>query len=112
MRRWLVLFLILTLTAGTVLLLGCGGSGNSTSSDGGDSQNSSQGPIGQAESAACAANRRSISSSVQQYNVMENKNATSIQQLVPKYLQSVPTCPSGGTYTLSGSTVTCSVHGS
>jgi hypothetical protein len=43
---------------------------------------------------------------------MEGKAPTSIQQLVPGYLESVPACPSGGTYTLSGDRVTCSVHGS
>jgi hypothetical protein len=112
MRRWLVLFLISILTAGAVLLVGCGGGSGTTSSDNGNSQNSAAGAVSQAEAAACAVNRRTIYTAVQQYNAFENKNATSIQQLVPKYLQSVPTCPSGGTYTLSGTTVTCSVHGS
>jgi hypothetical protein len=68
--------------------------------------------VGQAESAACAANRKMISTSSQSYFAMEGVYPSSIQQLVPEYLQSVPSCPSGGTYMLQGKTVTCSVHGS
>lgn len=111
MKRWLFAPLILVLLA--LLLVGCGsGGGSTTSSDNGDGQSTSGGPISAAEQAACSANRRTISSSIQQYNAMEGKSATSIQQLVPKYLQSVPACPAGGTYSLQGTTVTCSVHGS
>jgi len=73
---------------------------------------SDRGPVAKADSAACAANRRTMESSLQQYSVLEGKSATSLQQLVPKYLQSVPSCPSGGTYSLQGSRVSCSIHGS
>jgi hypothetical protein len=112
MKRWLVLFLSLILATLALLQVGCGNSENSTSQDNVSDQGSSGGAVGQAESAACAANRRTIASAVQQYKAIEGKSPTSIQQLVPKYLQKVPTCPSGGTYSLSGGTVTCSVHGS
>jgi hypothetical protein len=53
-----------------------------------------------------------ISMSAQSYFAMEGSYPGSIQKLVPGFLQSVPTCPSGGTYTLQGSSVSCSVHGS
>jgi hypothetical protein len=109
MRRWLV-FLILLLTL-AVLLTGCGGNENATT-DQNNGGTSSEGPVGQAEATACAANRRAISSAAQQYFAVEGAYPSSIQQLVPDYLTSVPTCPSGGTYTLQGKTVTCSVHGS
>lgn len=105
MRSALVLSLIMVLAAGAILLAGCGGSESTPTT-------AYEGAKESAEVATCAANRRSISSVAQQYNAMEGKYPSSIQQLVPKYLQSVPTCPSGGKYTLQGSTVTCSVHGS
>jgi len=110
MKRILVLFLLLMVLA--AIFAGCGGNGDAVdSSNDSGSGTSDGGPVGQAESAACAANRATISSAARQYQAMEGAYASSLQQLVPGYLQSVPVCPSGGTYTLQGSTVTCSVHG-
>ena len=113
MKRLLVLSLLVTLAVLT--FAGCGGdaaspgAGDAVTPNGGESSGGS--PVDQADAATCAANRKIISSAVQQYYSMEGVYPNSIQQLVPDYLMSVPTCPSGGTYTLQGSTVTCSVHG-
>jgi hypothetical protein len=113
MRRSLVFFLALllvALVALAALLAGCG-SGGSSSDGKGENAGSTGGPVGQAEAATCSANRRTISSAAKQYEALEGKSPTSIQQMVPKYLKSVPVCPSGGSYSLSGDAVTCSVHG-
>ena len=109
MRRWLIFSLLLVVLL--ALLAGCGGSGDSASGVG-ESGEGRGGAVGQAEAASCAANLRTIMGAVQQYQATEGTYPRSIQELVPEYLMSVPTCPSGGKYTLSGSTVTCSVHGS
>jgi hypothetical protein len=111
MRRWLVLSLVLMLIIGAILLAGCGNGAESILSDE-DAEVFEEGVIPAADSTACAANRRTISSAAKSYQAMEGKAPSSIQQLVPGYLQSVPTCPSGGIYTLKGTTVTCSIHGS
>jgi len=108
MRRWLIFSVLLVFLV--VFIAGCGSGGDAASSEGGEV--SQEGPIGQAEAAACAANRKMISTSAQSYFAMEGSYPGSIQKLVPGFLQSVPTCPSGGTYTLQGSSVSCSVHGS
>ena len=106
MKRWLIFILLLSIAA--VIAAGCGGSGETASTN----DTASQGGVeGQADAAACSANRRMISSASQQYFSMEGAYPASIQVLVPGYLQSVPACPSGGTYRLQGSSVTCSVHG-
>jgi len=110
MRKVFILVLLALLLA--VVMAGCGGESAQPSQGGQASGGSGGGPAGQAETAACAANRRAIAAAAQQYKAMEGKAPTSIQQLVPGYLESVPACPSGGTYTLSGDRVTCSVHGS
>ncbi|RJP26126.1 MAG: hypothetical protein C4536_16195 [Actinobacteria bacterium] len=107
MKRLFVLSLLLILLV--VVFVGCGGGADATSPS--DGESGGGGPVGQAEAATCAANRKTIAAAAQQYYGMEGTYPTSIQQLVPGYLQSVPACPSGGTYTLQGSTVTCSVHG-
>jgi hypothetical protein len=101
--RYLIVGLILISLV--VIVAGCGSSAEQLT-------NPTEGPVAKADSAACAANRRTMESSLQQYSVLEGKSATSLQQLVPKYLQSVPSCPSGGTYSLQGSRVSCSIHGS
>ncbi len=107
MRRWLLAFIVLA--AVLVLIAGCGG-GSETAAPG---ENATPGgPVGQSEATACAANRKLISGAVQQYYAMEGTYPKSIQQLVPKCLQSVPACPAGGVYNLKGTAVTCSVHGS
>ncbi|MBC7228846.1 MAG: hypothetical protein H5T74_00430 [Actinobacteria bacterium] len=107
MRRWLLVFLVLA--AAAVLVAGCGGGGETSAPQ---ENGAPQGPVGQSEATACAANRNIISSAAQRYHAMEGSYPTSIQQLVPGYLQSVPACPAGGRYSLQGTTVTCSVHGS
>jgi hypothetical protein len=98
--------LALSLISLVLLAIGCG---SSTAESGTDP---AAGAIAQADSAACAANRKMIESCLQQYQAIEGKPATSLQQLVPEYLQDIPTCPGGGTYSISGNTVTCSKHGS
>lgn len=110
MKRIFVLFLLLMVLA--VVFAGCGGNGDAVDSgNGSNGGTSSGGPIGQAETTSCEANRAIISAAARQYQAMEGAYPTSLQQLAPGYLQSVPVCPSGGTYTLQGSSVTCSVHG-
>lgn len=110
MRKIAVLIMLSLLAA--LLASGCGGTGAPEGKGGTSGGTGITGPVSQAETAACAANRRAISAAVQQYKAMEGKLPTSIQQLVPQYLESVPACPSGGIYTLSGERVACSVHGS
>jgi hypothetical protein len=107
MKRWSILLVLLITVA--VIAAGCGGSDGAAT--GGDPGTGQGGPVGQAESAACAANRNMITSALRQYDAIEGSTPTSIQALVPDYLQSVPSCPSGGRYTVKGNTVTCSVHG-
>lgn len=110
MKKAVLVLLFVVLFA---LILSSCGSGESTSPGGSEAGGTSiNEPTAQAEAAARAANRRAISAAAQQYRAMEGKAAASIQELVPKYLQTVPGCPSGGTYTLSGDRVVCSVHGS
>jgi len=108
MRRWLIFSVLLAFLA--VLVAGCGIGGGDTSGEGGEV--SQEGPVGQAEATACAANRKVISTAAQSYFAIKGSYPSSIQQLAPEYLQSVPTCPSGGSYTLQGKSVSCSVHGS
>lgn len=117
MRRWLIILLVLLMTIGLVTIVGCGSSGesSSTSDAGGDNMegnDSSKVTLSSTEATACAGNRRTISSAAKSYQAMEGKAPSSIKQLVPGYLQSVPTCPSGGVYTLSGTEAKCSIHGS
>ena len=113
MKRLLVLSLLVTLAV--LAFAGCGGDatspgeGDVVTPNGGES--SGGGPVDQADAATCAANRKIISAAAQRYYSMGGVYPGSIQQLVPDYLMSVPTCPSGGTYTLQGSSVVCSVHG-
>jgi hypothetical protein len=116
MRFWLVVLLVLFMTIGLIAIVGCGSSGAGDPSDTGggnmEGDDSTQVTLPSTEATACAANRRIISTAAKSYQAVEGKAPSSIQQLVPEYLQSVPTCPAGGRYTLSGTTVTCSVHGS
>jgi hypothetical protein len=105
MKRWLVLALLLVLLA--AMVAGCTGEGDSA-----DPTQPKEGPVGQAGSAACSANRKMIESAIQAYYGLEGVYPTSLQQLVPEYLESVPACPEGGTYTISGTKVICSIHGS
>lgn len=112
MKRSVPVILAALLFLPVLLLAGCGGESKTAVDTGTGGQATENSPVGQAEAAACAANRRAISSAAQQYQAMEGMVPSSIRQLVPDYLQSVPACPSGGTYTLSGTRVVCSVHGS
>ena len=105
MKRWLVLALLLVLLA--AMVAGCTSEGDSA-----DPTQPKEGPVGQAGSAACSANRKMMESAIQVYYNIEGVYPTSLQQLVPEYLESVPACPEGGTYTISGTKVICSIHGS
>jgi len=109
MKKVVILSLVFALLA--LVLAGCGGE-SAAPEESGEGGGTISGPVGKAESSACAANRQAIQSAVQQYKMMEGKSPTSVQQLVPKYLQKVPSCPDGGTYSISGDRVVCSVHGS
>ena len=51
-----------------------------------------------ANDAARQANLQIINTAIQVYIATEEKNPTSIDQLVPQYLPKVPTDPAGGTY--------------
>ena len=103
MKRWLVLGLLVVLLA--AVAAGC-------TSESVEPTQPKEGPVGQASSAACSANRKMIESAIQAYYGLEGVYPTSLQQLVPEYLESVPVCPEGGTYTISGTKVICSIHGS
>ena len=103
------LLLALVLPALVVLAAGCGGGEGGNAAANQESERG--GPVGQADSAACAANRSLISSAAQQYQAVEGVYPASIQALVPGYLQSVPACPSHGSYALQDKGVSCSVHG-
>lgn len=109
MKRLAILALLLAVVL--LVFAGCGGGGATSDSGGNETGGSGIGPVNEAEAATCAANRRMISAAASQYGATEGSNPTSIQQLLPQYLQSLPVCPAGGTYSLSGTTVTCSVHG-
>lgn len=110
MKRLVVFFLLIAVLA--LLAAGCGGGGGEATNGGAEGDGGVLGPVNKAEDASCAANRRVISDCAQKYGAMEGTYPTSIQQLVPDYLQSVPACPSGGVYSLQGGKVVCSVHGS
>ncbi|MGC9004484.1 MAG: competence type IV pilus major pilin ComGC [bacterium] len=68
---------------------------------------------------ACVANMKQIQAAVEQW-AMENKKAATdpvptLSDLSPTYIKTYPTCPSGGTYSITGTvgnyTISCSVHG-
>lgn len=105
MKRLLVLVILLALLA--AVMVGC-----SSGNDSAEPAQPREGMVGEADAAACTANRRLIDSAIQQYYGMEEVYPTSLQQLVPGYLESIPSCPGGGTYTLTGTRVICSLHGS
>lgn len=109
MKKAFLLLLVLTLLL--LVTAGCGGE-SAAPEEGGGSESGIGVPVTKAESTACAANRSAIQSAAQQYKLMEGKPPASVQQLVPKYLQKAPTCPEGGSYSISGDRVVCSVHGS
>ena len=106
MKSWAVILAILALTV--VFVSGCGGGGDAAEERNGDAERG--GPVGQADAAACASNRNIVSAAAQQYYYTEGAYPTSIQALVPGYLQSVRVS-AGGTYALWESTATCSIHG-
>ena len=102
--------LVLALTVLLVLAAGCG-AGNEGETGSGSEGTLRGGPVGQADSAACAANRNLINAAARQYQAVEGTYPASLQALVPGYLQSVPACPANGSYTLQGGKATCSLHG-
>lgn len=112
MRRTVLTISVVLLAVLALLAVGCGGGGEPAGEAGSGAQADTGSPVGQAEVAACAANRRAISSAAQQYQAVKGQAPASVQQLVPEFLPSIPVCPSGGTYSLSGTRVVCSVHGS
>ena len=72
-----------------------------------------------ARTRACVANMKQIQAAIEQW-AMETKASgnTSVPTSLSNYtnwLKTTPTCPSGGTYTISGTvntyTITCNVHG-
>lgn len=107
MRR--VLPLIACFALLLLLLAGCGGSQEAKTNE---PHVSEGGPTNSTTAAACAANRRMIDTAIQQYKAMEGTPPTSLQQLVPRYLETMPSCPSGGSYSIQGEKAVCSVHGS
>ena len=65
-----------------------------------------------AREAECAMNLDSISIACKQYASEQGGFPETIEKLVPTYLDEVPTCPSGGIYTLGtpeGDPPTCSI---
>lgn len=66
------------------------------------------------QSAACAMNLEAISTACKRHAAEKGGFPANLDALVPAYLDSVPSCPAGGTYTLGtpeGDPPTCSVHG-
>jgi prepilin-type N-terminal cleavage/methylation domain-containing protein len=62
---------------------------------------------------ACVGNLKQVDSAKQQY-MMDNKTTTApstMPNLVPSYIKSTPSCPSGGTYTIGDAATapTCSI---
>lgn len=65
---------------------------------------------------ACISNLKQIDAAKEQWAMDNNKSngdACAMTDLVPNYLKSTPSCPSGGTYTVGdvGTNPTCSVAG-
>jgi prepilin-type N-terminal cleavage/methylation domain-containing protein len=68
---------------------------------------------------ACVSNMKQIQAAIEQW-AMENKKAANdavptLGDLSPTYIKTWPTCPSGGSYTISGTvgnySISCSIHG-
>ena len=62
--------------------------------------------------AECAMNLDSIATACKKYAAEKGGFPTNLSALVPTYLDTIPTCPSGGTYTLGtpeGDPPTCSI---
>jgi len=68
---------------------------------------------------ACVSNMKQIQSAIEQW-AMENKKSANdavptLGDLSPTYIKTWPTCPSGGSYTISGTvgdySISCSIHG-
>lgn len=62
--------------------------------------------------AECAMNLDSIATACKKYAAEKGRFPQHLSDLVPAYLDSVPACPSGGTYTLGtpeGDPPTCSI---
>lgn len=67
-----------------------------------------------AATATCQANQRMIEGAVTQY-LMENPTETmadvdDINDLAPFFQGGVPTCPSGGTYSVTNGVAACTTH--
>lgn len=65
---------------------------------------------------ACVANLKQIDAAKEQWAMDNNKSngdACAMTDLVPTYIKSTPSCPSGGTYTVGnvGTNPTCSITG-
>jgi Tfp pilus assembly protein PilE len=64
--------------------------------------------------AECAMNLDSIATACKHFASEKGGFPKNLSELVPAYLESVPTCPSGGAYTLGtpeGDPPTCSIPG-
>lgn len=71
----------------------------------------------EADLKTCQSNMRTILGASHTYMADNDVYPSSIGQMVPEYLKREPTCPSGGTYRISGGgslplEVSCSKHGS
>jgi prepilin-type N-terminal cleavage/methylation domain-containing protein len=68
-----------------------------------------------AQATACQGNQKLIRSQMESYYLVEHQWPESIEKMKNKnYLQTVPVCPKGGTYAISGAqdeaSVSCSKH--
>ncbi|MDR3091077.1 MAG: type II secretion system protein GspG [Clostridiales bacterium] len=69
------------------------------------------GSAGGGEAAVCASNINAIKSAAEMYSMFNGSYPTSVNALVSSGdLEAVPKCPSGGTYSITGGKVRCSVH--
>ena len=107
----IILIALLLSSLVTLAVAGCGKS-SKTRETGNAEVTPGGGAVESSKAAACAATRKLIESALQSYRFAQGEYPSSLLQLVPQFLQKIPTCPSGGTYDFSGGSVTCSVHGS
>ncbi len=54
------------------------------------------------EAAACENNLRTVDGSIMQYECVNLIYPSNITSMVPSYIRNYPTCPGGGTYSLTG----------
>ncbi len=101
--RGLIVLIFMILVLSFFVFAGCGGekkSGEKTTGGvtEGELPEALKNIKGKSESAAREANLNAINSAIQTYFMENGQYPSSIEQLVPRYLQSIPIDPAGGVY--------------